>query len=61
MWRAGLPVLLAVSGVMPAVPALAASPVIAQQALSPADMRQIAREAYVYGFPMVDNYRIQYA
>jgi hypothetical protein len=58
MWRAGLPVLLAVSGVMPAVPALAASPVVAQQALSPAEIRQIARDAYLYGFPMVDNYRI---
>lgn len=62
MWRAGLPVLLAVSGVMPAaVPALAESAVISQQALSPAEIRQIARDAYVYGFPMVDNYRIQYA
>lgn len=61
MWRAGLPVLLTVSGVMPAVPALAESAVISQQALSPAEIRQIARDAYVYGFPMVDNYRIQYA
>src|SRR4029079_15758403 len=25
------------------------------------EARAIAREAYVYGFPMVDNYRIQYA
>jgi len=61
MWRAGLPVLLAIPGLMPAVPVLAASAVIAQQALSPAEIRQIARDAYVYGFPMVDNYRIQYA
>jgi hypothetical protein len=61
MWRAGLPVLLAIPGLMPAVPVLAASPVIAQQAPSPAEIRQIARDAYVYGFPMVDNYRIQHA
>ncbi len=26
-----------------------------------ADARAIAKEAYIYGFPMVDNYRIQYA
>jgi hypothetical protein len=31
------------------------------QALSPAEARSIAKEAYTYGFPMVDNYRIQYA
>lgn len=28
---------------------------------SPAEARAIAREAYVYGFPMVDGYRIQHA
>jgi hypothetical protein len=26
-----------------------------------AEAREIARDAYIYGFPMVDNYRIQYA
>jgi len=30
-------------------------------AVDPAKARAIAREAYVYGSPMVDNYRIQYA
>jgi hypothetical protein len=30
------------------------------EALSPDDARAIAKEAYIYGFPMVDNYRIQY-
>jgi hypothetical protein len=25
-----------------------------------ADVRAIAKEAYIYGFPMVDNYRVQY-
>jgi hypothetical protein len=29
--------------------------------VSPAEARSIAKEAYIYGFPMVDGYRIQYA
>ena len=29
--------------------------------LTPAEVRAIAKEAYVYGNPMEDNYRIQYA
>jgi hypothetical protein len=29
--------------------------------VTPAEARVIAKEAYTYGFPMVDNYRIQYA
>ncbi len=29
--------------------------------VTPEEARAIAREAYTYGFPMVDNYRIQYA
>lgn len=29
--------------------------------LSPAEARSLARDAYVYGYPLVDNYRIQYA
>ncbi|MGD0306014.1 MAG: DUF1254 domain-containing protein, partial [Candidatus Acidiferrales bacterium] len=28
--------------------------------LTPAEARSIAKEAYIYGFPMVDSYRIQY-
>src|SRR5687767_7687560 len=31
------------------------------QELTAAEAREIAKEAYVYGFPIVDNYRIQYA
>jgi hypothetical protein len=31
------------------------------QDIAPAEARAIAKEAYIYGFPMVDNYRIQYA
>jgi hypothetical protein len=34
---------------------------LAQTSVSPAEARTIAREAYVYGFPLVDSYRIQYA
>jgi hypothetical protein len=29
--------------------------------VTPTEARNIAKEAYIYGFPMVDNYRIQYA
>src|SRR6266404_8038739 len=28
--------------------------------VTPAEARAIAKEAYIYGFPLVDNYRIQY-
>ena len=31
------------------------------QSATPEEARAIAKEAYIYGFPMVDNYRIQYA
>lgn len=38
------------------------APASAQSAnLTPEEARAIAREAYTYGFPMVDSYRIQYA
>ena len=33
----------------------------AQGTVTPAEARSIAREAYIYGYPMVDSYRIQYA
>src|SRR5688572_16563514 len=33
----------------------------AQTGVSPTEARAIAREAYVYGFPIVDNYRIQHS
>jgi hypothetical protein len=32
----------------------------AQTGVSPSEARAIAKEAYIYGFPMVDSYRIQY-
>lgn len=31
------------------------------QAVTPEEARAIAKEAYVYGFPMVDGYRVLYA
>lgn len=36
-------------------------PARALQAVTPAEVRAIAKEAYIYGYPMVDSYRIQYA
>ena len=32
----------------------------AQTGVSPAEARAIAKEAYIYGYPMVDSYRIEY-
>ena len=34
--------------------------VAAQTSISPAEARAIAKEAYIYGFPVVDNYRVEY-
>ena len=28
--------------------------------ITPAEARAIAKEAYIYGYPMVDGYRVQY-
>ena len=36
-------------------------PLFKREDVTPAEARAIAKEAYIYGFPMVDNYRIQYA
>jgi hypothetical protein len=38
-----------------------APPPPAPAAVTPVQARAIAKEAYVYGFPIVDNYRIQYS
>lgn len=43
-----------------AVFAIAPIPVIAQT-LSPGEARAIAKDAYIYGFPLVDGYRVQYS
>src|SRR5437016_3916579 len=49
-----------VSGVA-LLPALHFSAAHAQAGVSPAEARTITKEAYIYGFPIVDNYRIQHA
>jgi hypothetical protein len=36
-------------------------PAPAGRPITPAEARAIAREAYIYGFPLVDSYRIQYS
>jgi hypothetical protein len=36
-------------------------PLSVLQSVTPAEARAIAKEAYIYGFPMVDSYRIQHA
>jgi hypothetical protein len=38
-----------------------ASAAFAQTNVTPAEARAIAKEAYIYGYPMVDGYRIQHA
>src|ERR1700729_4366575 len=43
-----------------AVVATKSIPVFAEPGVTPAEARAIAKEAYVYGFPLVDSYRIQY-
>ena len=37
------------------------SPARAQASVTPVEARAIAKEAYIYGYPMVDSYRIQHA
>jgi hypothetical protein len=43
------------------LPAFHFSAAHAQASVSPAEARAIAKDAYIYGFPIVDNYRIQHA
>src|SRR5437764_10590369 len=42
------------------LPALHFPAAHAQAGVSPAEARAIAKEAYIYGFPIVGNYRIQH-
>ncbi len=37
------------------------SPPATSSSVTPDDARAIAKEAYIYGFPMVDNYRVMYS
>jgi hypothetical protein len=48
-------------GGLAVLPVLRFTAANAQIGASPAEARAIAKEAYVYGFPIVDNYRIQHA
>src|ERR1700733_3884301 len=48
------------AGGIAVLPTLSFPAVWAQTGISPAEARAIAKEAYVYGFPLVDSYRIQY-
>lgn len=41
--------------------AMAATSVPGRADVTPAEARALAKEAYIYGFPLVDGYRIQYA
>lgn len=43
------------------LPAVGSAAARAQSGVSAAEARAIAREAYIYGYPMVDGYRINYA
>jgi len=43
------------------LPSLHFIPAHAQTGVSPAEARAIAKEAYIYGFPLVDNYRVEHA
>jgi hypothetical protein len=51
----------AFAGGMVLIPSLRFPAARAQTGVTPAEARAIAKEAYIYGFPMVDNYRIQHA
>ena len=41
--------------------ALALSTIARAAEITPTEARAIAKEAYIYGFPLVDSYRIQYS
>jgi hypothetical protein len=44
-----------------ALPVLHFTAADAQTGVSPAEARAIAKDAYIYGFPVVDNYRVQHS
>ena len=53
--------LKAIVGAMVWLAAFSFSAARAQVTVTPAEARAIAKEAYIYGFPLVDSYRIQYS
>lgn len=46
---------------MCAMAMLAALPAFAADEITTTEARTIAKDAYIYGFPLVESYRIQYA
>src|SRR5882672_7400842 len=50
----------AFAGGIALLPSLRFAAAHAQSSVTPAEARAIAKEAYIYGFPLVDNYRIQH-
>ena len=51
----------ALAGGIALLPSLRFPAARAQTGISPAEARAIAKEAYIYGFPLVDNYRVEYS
>ena len=51
---------IAVTGAIAVAAALLAAPAHAQ-AVPPAEVRAIAKDAVIWGFPLVDSYRVQYS
>jgi hypothetical protein len=58
--RYAAPLLPAIVAFATGVLAMTSAPATAEQ-LTPAEARAIAKEATIYGFPLVDNYRVQYS
>lgn len=50
-----------VAGALALLPAFGIGSARAQAGVTAAEARAIAKEAYIYGYPMVDGYRINYA
>jgi hypothetical protein len=50
-----------IAGGIALLPAFRSSSAGAQISVAPAEVRAIAKDAYIYGEPIVDNYRIQHA
>src|ERR1700684_4066086 len=51
----------ALAGAIGLLPSLRLTAARAQTGVTPEGARAIAKEAYIYGEPIVDNYRVQYA
>jgi hypothetical protein len=54
------PIIRGLSGLVAATALFCAALPAHAQALTPEEARAIAKEAYIYGYPMVDSYRIEY-